>query len=157
MIAKELCVKDPSCRAQVSTLEENLVLLTTGRGQPDTLAEIKTVAKTIKKTAKCQLGCSIAGILLTSLQYFKSEYAAHLTGLCPGLTCKELIRYEVIQALCKDCRCCYLVCPTEAVKHRIGDKRFFVDDSLCIKCGSCAATCPCGCIKPISETKQKNI
>lgn len=156
LIAKGLCEQEPFCRAKVSALEEKLLLLTTGRGQQDLPEEIETLAKAIKKTAKCQLGCSVAGLLLTSLEYFQSEYAAHPTGHCPGLTCKELIRFEIIQSLCKDCRCCYLVCPTEAVKHRIGDKRFFVDDSLCIKCGACAATCPCGCIKPVSEPGQKS-
>lgn len=145
------CPGKAACTAGRSLLQTRLTLLTKGQGGANTLQEIEAVARQMTRESHCPEGCPPAELVLSGLQLFREEFAAHAQGYCPTLACKDLIRFEILQGKCKGCRCCYLVCPTGAVIHRKGDKRFFVDDSLCIKCGSCAKTCPFGCIRPVSE------
>lgn len=153
--AVKTCARHSPCQTGLSALKANLSLLTKGQGEAGILPDLEKLAMEMVRKAPCSSGCPPAELVLSALKHFRDEFTAHAYGYCPTLTCKDLIRFEILQGKCKGCRCCYLVCPTGAVMHRQGDKRFFVDDRLCIKCGSCAKTCPFGCIKPVSEAPAK--
>ncbi|HEY3308140.1 MAG TPA: NADH-ubiquinone oxidoreductase-F iron-sulfur binding region domain-containing protein [Desulfuromonadaceae bacterium] len=150
-MADESCGKCVVCRDGLPELEAKLTALTTGQAHEGILAEIEGLSRVIAEMALCGLGQTAANPVLTTLKYFQSEYEAHLRGTCPAIFCKSMISFEIIQTRCKDCRCCYLVCPSGAVSCRAtGKERFLVDQQLCIRCWACYETCPFGCIKSTS-------
>lgn len=150
-MADESCGKCVACRDGLPQLELKLLSLTTGNGQEDTLREIDDLSRAIAGLALCGLGQTAVNPVLTSFQYCRDEYQAHVRGKCPALSCKPLIDFEINTA-CKLCRACFVVCPTGAVKLRAGQEgRVFVDRELCSKCWACYETCPFGLIKVTSE------
>ncbi|NLC77084.1 MAG: 4Fe-4S binding protein [Clostridia bacterium] len=115
------------------------------------MREIDDLSRAIAGLALCGLGQTAVNPVLTSFQYCRDEYQAHVRGKCPALSCKPLIDFEINTA-CKLCRACFVVCPTGAVKLRAGQEgRVFVDRELCSKCWACYETCPFGLIKVTSE------
>jgi NADH-quinone oxidoreductase subunit F len=146
-MAKESCGRCAVCRDGLPELAALLNTLAAGRGNEGILTAIEELSKAIAGLSLCGLGKTAVNPVLTSLKYFRSEYEAHLSGRCPALSCKALIKFEINLARCKDCRCCYLVCPSSAVMMRQGKDLYVVDHQLCIKCWACYETCPFGCIK----------
>lgn len=151
-MAKESCGQCTLCRDGLAALEYRLLCLTEGRGWPGIIEEIEELAISIRDTALCNLGKTAINPVLTSLRYFRDEYEAHLSLSCPGLTCKHLIRFEVVLAGCQSstCRICYTVCPSDAVTLRSGNQdRVYLDNDKCTRCWACAEICPGGCIRPV--------
>ena len=146
-MAKESCGKCAACRDGLPELAALLQALTAGRSHEAVLTAIEDLSKAIAGLSLCGLGQTAVNPVLTTLKYFRAEYEAHISGKCPALSCKALINFEIDLARCKDCRCCYLVCPSGAVMLRQGKERYVVDRQLCTKCWACYETCPFGCIK----------
>lgn len=146
-MAKESCGKCAACRDGLPELAALLQALTAGRSHEAVLTAIEDLSKAIAGLSLCGLGQTAVNPVLTTLKYFRAEYEAHISGKCPALSCKALINFEIELARCKDCRCCYLVCPSGAVMLRQGKERYVVDRQLCTKCWACYETCPFGCIK----------
>ena len=145
----ESCGRCLACREGLKEIESNLIALTEGKGEENTLSELEELADFTINASLCGLGKTAVNPLVTSLKYFKEEYEAHLQGVCPAVSCKELIRFEVIPHMCSSCRCCFPTCPTRAIRGKFG-KAHQVDQKLCIKCWACLETCPYGAIKIIS-------
>jgi NADH-quinone oxidoreductase subunit F len=149
-MANESCGKCSICREGLPELETYLQALTTGKGYPGILEEIKELSLTIAEMSLCGLGRTAVNPVLTTLSYFRDEYENHVKGKCPAIVCKPLINFEIILP-CKECQACYEVCPTAAVKMRGGKtERFIVDPELCIKCWACYETCPFDSIRVCS-------
>lgn len=146
-MANESCGKCAVCRDGLPELAALLQALTAGRSHEAVLTAIEDLSKAIAGLSLCGLGQTAVNPVLTTLKYFRAEYEAHISGKCPALSCKALINFEIDLARCKDCRCCYLVCPSGAVMLRQGKERYVVDRQLCTKCWACYETCPFGCIK----------
>jgi ferredoxin len=78
--------------------------------------------------------------VLSTIEYFRDEYEAHVAGRCPAKSCKALITYS-INDKCIGCTRCAQTCPADAIafapyeKHRI-------DPEKCVRCGGCRKTCP---------------
>lgn len=149
-MAEESCGQCLLCRDGLMELEKLLLDLTSNRGYPNIIDEIESISLSIAETSLCGLGHSSVNPMLTTLKYFPEEYSAHLEGRCPAVSCKAMINFEIIQSRCKECHCCYLVCPSGAVLIRTGKERYFVDNEKCSRCWACAETCPFGCILPTS-------
>ncbi|NPV29004.1 MAG: NADH-quinone oxidoreductase subunit F [Firmicutes bacterium] len=151
-MARESCGKCLFCRDGLAELEAMMTSLTNGEARSEVvLAELEELSKAVADMALCGLGKTAVNPVLTSLKFFREEYEAHARGKCPALTCRPLINFEIISSQCRDCRCCYLVCPTDAVKRRGGRELYAVAQEHCIKCRACYETCPFGCIKITSE------
>ena len=149
-MANESCGKCAVCRDGLPEIEARLHALTVGQANKGILDEIEDLCKAIDGLALCGLGQTAANPVLTTLKYFRDEYEAHIQGECPAVSCKALISFEINLTLCRDCRCCYLVCPSGAVMMRSGRELYVVDKKLCTKCWACYETCPFGCIKVTS-------
>ena len=81
-----------------------------------------------------------------ALQYFRSEYEAHIVDKkCPAGVCKDLLTYRIVEDKCKGCTLCKRVCPVGAIS---GDVRnpHVIDPAKCIKCGACMGGCKFGAI-----------
>ena len=81
--AHESCGKCTPCREGTYWLAQIYERLETGRGTPEDLNTLLDIADTINGKSFCALGDGAAAPILSSLQYFRSEYQAHLVDGCP--------------------------------------------------------------------------
>ena len=81
--AHESCGKCTPCREGTYWLVQVYERLETGRGTPEDLDTLLDIADAINGKSFCALGDGAAAPILSSLQYFRAEYEAHLAGGCP--------------------------------------------------------------------------
>jgi NADH-quinone oxidoreductase subunit F len=150
-MAQESCGKCVLCRDGLPELEKLLLDLCIGNAREGILQEIEELSRSIKESTLCGLGQTAVNPVLSTLKGFHLEYMAHLRGCCQAVQCKPLVDFAIDLTACRDCRACYIVCPSGAVKMRSGRERYIVDRQLCSKCWACYETCPFDCIKITSE------
>ena len=81
--AHESCGKCTPCREGTYWLVQVYERLETGRGTPEDLDTLLDIADAINGKSFCALGDGAVAPILSSLQYFRAEYEAHLAGGCP--------------------------------------------------------------------------
>jgi NADH:ubiquinone oxidoreductase subunit F (NADH-binding)/(2Fe-2S) ferredoxin/Pyruvate/2-oxoacid:ferredoxin oxidoreductase delta subunit len=139
---EESCGKCVPCRIGTRQLVEILTRITQGKGEERDIEKLKDLATTIKAGSLCGLGQTAPNPVLTTLQYFKNEYEAHIKDKsCPALVCKDLIIYHIEPDKCVGCLLCLKNCPVEAISGE-RKKVHVIDQDLCIKCGACLEICP---------------
>jgi len=137
----ESCGKCVSCREGTQRMWEIVKKITEGKGTEKDLEVLEEVARTCKDASLCGLGQTAANPVLTTLQYFRHEYEAHiLDKRCPAGVCQALIRYVVVAEKCTGCQSCKNACPTQAIKGTLKDVHL-IDQTKCIKCGACQEAC----------------
>jgi ferredoxin len=113
-----------------------------GQGTLHDLKILESLANTIKSTSLCGLGQTAPNPVLTTLKYFRDEYEAHIVEKrCPGLICKSLIEYSVIEDKCKGCQKCMNLCLTGSITGNWKEPHI-IDNSKCTKCRTCYEVCP---------------
>jgi NADH-quinone oxidoreductase subunit F len=96
--AAESCGKCTPCREGLSQMLAILDRITAGRGKLGDLDDLERLALTVKDGALCGLGQTAANPVLTTLQYFRSEYERHiLDQRCEAGVCESLF-----SALCEN-------------------------------------------------------
>jgi NADH-quinone oxidoreductase subunit F len=137
----ESCGKCLSCREGTQRMWEIVTDITEGRGKPEDLELLETLAHAVKDASMCGLGQTAANPVLSTIRYFRDEYEAHVKEKrCPAGVCKELIQYSVIEDKCTGCMACLKVCPSEAITGEL-KKVHIIDPTKCIKCGACFEAC----------------
>ena len=139
---KESCGECVPCRLGTKQMLEILQKIVDGKGEAEDLELLAKLGETVNKTSLCGLGQTSANPVLTTMRYFKDEYAAHVYDKkCPACVCKALMHYAVNPEKCIGCDLCSVSCPTRAIS---GEKRapHSIDQSKCIKCGICFEVCP---------------
>ncbi len=136
----EACGKCSFGRIGTKRMLEILVKITSGKGTEQDLENLESLAKWTKKGSLCALCGTAPNPILSTLEYFREEYEAHIRGECPVGKCKELIRYEITDD-CIGCTLCAQDCPVDAIAFRPHEKHE-VDNELCIKCDGCKQVCP---------------
>ena len=122
-------------------MSEVLNRITQGKGKREDLDILEDLAEILKIGALCALGTGAANPVLSTLNYFRDEYMAHIDQKkCPAGVCRELIRYSIDPEKCEGCLRCLRGCPTGAIS---GEKRqpHTLNQGLCIKCGACYDVC----------------
>jgi NADH-quinone oxidoreductase subunit F/NADP-reducing hydrogenase subunit HndC len=120
---------------------EMLIDITEGRGKEGDIEKLETLASSISAGSLCALGQTAPNPILSTLQYFRDEYEAHIKEKrCPAGVCKELIGYFITET-CRGCGLCKKVCPTDAISGEIKGLHL-IDQEKCIKCGACMEKCP---------------
>jgi NADH-quinone oxidoreductase subunit F len=145
-LTEESCGKCVPCRVGVKRMHEIVEGICQGRGTMDDIAQLEELCNTIMEAALCGLGKSAPNPVLSTLQYFRHEYEAHVNDKrCPAKVCKPLIHFEIDTEKCTGCGVCRRKCPEIAI---IGDKRecHCIDDELCVRCGICIESCKFGAI-----------
>jgi NADP-reducing hydrogenase subunit HndC len=137
----ETCGKCTPCRIGSKRLYEMLEKITQGRGTPEDLSRLQSLCVNIKDTALCGLGQTMPNPILSTMDTFADEYAAHVNEKkCPAHVCTAMLTFSIDPAKCTGCTLCTKVCPVECIsgtkKHPHG-----IDASKCIKCGSCYDKC----------------
>jgi len=137
----ESCGKCVPCRVGIRRMRELLEDITSGRGREGDIDYLKQMADAIKDGSLCGLGKTAPNPVLTTLQYFRDEYEAHIKEKrCPAGVCKPLITYSIDPENCTGCGACLRVCPKEAISGK-KKKAHQILASKCIKCGACLEVC----------------
>ncbi|MFH1383069.1 MAG: NADH-quinone oxidoreductase subunit NuoF [Chloroflexota bacterium] len=140
---KESCGHCTFCRLGTRQMLAALIEITKGEGKMADLATLEELARDIKSGALCGLGKTAPNPVLTTLNYFRDEYEAHIKeGRCPALMCPPLITYYIIPEKCeRSCDACVGTCTVEAIS---ADKKRIkvIDQEKCVKCGTCLTACP---------------
>ncbi|MGI6528732.1 MAG: NADH-ubiquinone oxidoreductase-F iron-sulfur binding region domain-containing protein [Clostridia bacterium] len=138
---EESCGKCPPCRIGTKRMYDILEKITNGNGELSDIDDLYELAEGIQSSALCGLGQTAPNPILSTLQYFKDEYIAHVVEKrCPAGVCKSLLRYRIIADKCRGCSLCARHCPANCISGEI-KKPYVIDESKCIKCGVCMEKC----------------
>ncbi|MFO8085595.1 MAG: NADH-quinone oxidoreductase subunit NuoF [Desulfobacterales bacterium] len=145
-IQDESCGKCTPCREGTRRLQELLVKICEGNGEPGDIEKMEQLSYVIKESALCGLGQTGPNPVLSTLRYFRDEYEAHIYDKkCPAKRCVNLLDFEVDPELCTKCGLCYKACPTEAIVWKKKEVAV-IDKEKCIKCLTCFDKCKFGAI-----------
>jgi NADH-quinone oxidoreductase subunit F len=137
----ESCGKCVVCREGTRQMLNLLDDIIGGRADENTIPLLEELAGTVKAGSLCALGKTAPNPVLSTLNYFRDEYMAHVNDKrCPTGSCEELATYRIIPEKCKGCSLCAKKCPVEAISGEI-KKPFVIDAEKCIKCGVCVSSC----------------
>ncbi len=139
---KESCGKCVQCRIGTKRMLELLERICAGEGREGDLELLEELAGEIRDGSLCGLGQGAPNPVLTTIQYFRDEYRAHIEEKrCPAKQCKHLIKYQIDAVKCKSCGICAKKCPVDCIS---GEKKkpYVIDQEKCIKCGTCLEVCP---------------
>jgi NAD-dependent dihydropyrimidine dehydrogenase PreA subunit len=117
-----------------------------GEGDVADIDALESLAQAVQDGALCALGGSAPNPVLTTLNYFRDEYIAHIEQQrCPAAVCKELITYSIDPDQCNGCMACARRCPQGCIS---GEKKqpHTIDQSQCIRCGICMDGCKFGAV-----------
>jgi NADH-quinone oxidoreductase subunit F len=88
----ESCGKCVPCRLGTRQMLQILTRITQGKGRDGDLDILLQIAKTVKETSLCGLGQTCPNPVLTTLNYFRDEYKAHIEEKkCPAAVCDSLM------------------------------------------------------------------
>jgi len=141
-IQDESCGKCTPCREGTRRMLEILNKITKGLGEVGDIELLEELSAMIRDSALCGLGQTGPNPVLSTLQYFRHEYEAHIfEKRCPAKRCVALLEFVVDPDRCKRCGLCFKNCPAGAVQWKKKEPAF-IDKSKCIKCMSCIVNCP---------------
>jgi NADP-reducing hydrogenase subunit HndC len=139
---KESCGKCVPCRVGTRQLVEILNRICEGKGKPGDINLLLELAQDVKFGSLCGLGQTAANPVLTTIEFFREEYEAHINEKrCPAGVCKALITFRINPDKCTGCGLCKKNCPVQVIS---GERKepHVIDTSGCIKCGMCKDVCP---------------
>ena len=88
----ESCGKCVPCRLGTRQMLEILTRITQGKGHDGDIDTLLTIAKAVKECSLCGLGQTCPNPVLTTINYFRDEYEAHIMEKkCPAAICDTLM------------------------------------------------------------------
>lgn len=137
----ESCGKCIPCRIGLKVMLDILERITEGRGTSSDIEALQDLGIAIKKASLCGLGQTAPNPILSTINYFRHEYEAHINDKrCPSNCCKELLLWQVVEDKCVKCGACFKACPVDAIAWEKGQIAY-LDKEKCTKCKSCYDAC----------------
>jgi NADH-quinone oxidoreductase subunit F len=88
----ESCGKCTPCRLGTRQMLEILTRITEGKGRDEDIDSLLSIAKTVKECSLCGLGQTAPNPVLSTINYFRDEYEAHIREKkCPAAVCEALM------------------------------------------------------------------
>jgi len=88
----ESCGKCTPCRLGTRQMLEILTRITQGKGRDEDIDTLLTIAKVVKECSLCGLGQTCPNPVLSTINYFRDEYEAHIKDKkCPAAVCDALM------------------------------------------------------------------
>ena len=141
-LQEESCGKCLPCRLGLKGMQEFLDRFSQGKGQPQDIDELQSLAQAIADGSLCGLGGTAPNPVLTSIRYFRDEYLAHIVEhKCPAGVCRDLITYRIDPAACNGCGLCVKNCPQGCITGK-KKKPHALQTEACSRCGACRDVCP---------------
>ena len=138
------CGKCTFCRIGTRRMLDILDRICTGEGRQGDLEDLRQLATTVQAGSICALGGTAPNPVLSTLQYFRPEYEAHLQGRCPAGRCTALIEYRVTDD-CIGCTLCAQQCPVGTIPMT-PYRKHVIDQDKCTRCDTCRQVCPTGAV-----------
>jgi NADH-quinone oxidoreductase subunit F len=136
----ESCGKCTFCRIGTKRMLEILERITVGEGVMDDLENLDELSAQIKNASLCGLGQTAPNPVITTLQYFRDEYVAHVVEKkCPAHVCESMLTYT-INDKCTGCTVCARACASNAITGQ-RNAIHLIDQDKCIKCAKCFTVC----------------
>ncbi len=143
----EGCGQCTPCREGVAQMVRLLNEITEGNGTPEHIDLLEELSSMIKDASLCALGTTAPNPVLSTLQYFRNEYDAHIEDKrCPAGVCKALTTFTIDEVKCTGCTVCARNCPADAIT---GEKKeaHYIDQPKCVKCRTCYEKCKFGAVQ----------
>ena len=100
----ESCGKCVLCREGTKRMLEILDKIVAGQGELADLDLLVEIGEAVKDGSLCGLGKTAPNPVLTTLQYFRDEYLAHVVDKrCPAGVCQSLKRFVIDPEKCRGC------------------------------------------------------
>ena len=144
----ESCGKCTPCRVGTKRLLEILDKITSGKGTLEDVDRLEELCYYIKQNSLCGLGQTAPNPVLSTLNFFRDEYVAHVVDKkCPAGVCKDLLKFVIDKDKCIGCGLCARNCPADAISktdyiapgHKLPS--YVIDPDKCVKCGVCIDNC----------------
>ncbi len=88
----ESCGKCIPCRLGTRQMLEILTRITEGKGRDEDIDSLLALAKTVKECSLCGLGQTAPNPVISTINYFRDEYEAHIKEKrCPAAVCEALM------------------------------------------------------------------
>jgi NADH-quinone oxidoreductase subunit F len=88
----ESCGKCTPCRLGTRQMLAILTRITEGQGRDEDIDALLSIAKTVKECSLCGLGQTAPNPVLSTINYFRDEYEAHIREKkCPAAVCEALM------------------------------------------------------------------
>jgi NADH-quinone oxidoreductase subunit F len=140
-LQEESCGKCTPCREGLQQMGEILNRICDGKGREEDVELLEGLSQVMIDTSLCGLGLTAPNPVLSTIQYFRNEYTAHIKEKqCPAKVCKELISFSIDTEKCTGCGACVRVCPVDAITGET-KKPHQLDQGKCVKCRGCYEAC----------------
>ncbi|MBL7215179.1 MAG: NAD(P)H-dependent oxidoreductase subunit E [Phycisphaerae bacterium] len=139
------CGRCTFCRIGTKRMLEILERLCRGKGSRGDIEKLQELGKQIQITSICGLGKTAPNPVLSTIEHFRDEYEAHISGRCPAGKCRDLICYSITDE-CIGCTICAQHCPADAIAMKPYEKHI-IDQQVCIRCGTCKTVCPANAVE----------